>query len=160
MRSAGRGPLILALLGIVAVILGIRRYALRDSVPFRDLVTVSAVRNGIDPVLLAAVLQWESRWNPKHVNESDPSYGLGSMKLSTAQDFWSAPVTIALLMVPEFSIELAARFISWLQYDNGIPMPEGISAYNTGAGGYRRGVKPIPVDYSARIMRIMGELRR
>jgi len=154
------GGIKLAVLGGVAVLAFSREFGspkkLNADVPFRSLIVKYSVKNGLDPCLVAAVIQKESSFNPSAVNPGDPSFGLGQLKLETARQF-EPEVTRDDLFNPETNIRLMCRFLAWLK-KNGVPYPEGIHAYNVGLQGYRSGHTPNPPNYSQIVISYMGGL--
>lgn len=129
---------------------------LRESVPFRVLITEYANRNNVSPCLVAAVIKKESDFDPTAVNPSDPSYGLGQITLPTANQFREGTTKLD-LFDPEINIKIMCQFISWLS-KRGATMPGAISAYNTGLAGWQAGHTPNPPNYSAIVKGFMEDL--
>lgn len=107
-------------------------------VPYRNWILSSAENHNIEPCLLAAVLRLESDFDAGAVNPSDPSYGIGQVKLGTANEVRPG-TTILELMDPMIGIEISARYIARLRDHYMIPLPSGIDAYNVGPGNWKSG---------------------
>ncbi len=129
---------------------------LKDSVPYRGLIQRHSKEHGLNPCLVAAVIQKESSFDTTAVNPNDPSYGLGQITLPTAGQF-NIGVTKAMLFIPEINIEIMCKFLSWLRA-RGATLPENVSAYNTGLAGWRAGHTPNPSNYSEIVIGFMKAL--
>lgn len=99
----------------------------------------SSKRHGLDPYLVAAVIETESGWDA-NAESSQGAYGLMQLMPETAQDVvarglvdpetWSA----AALDDPQTNIELGCGYLAYLLgYFNG-SVDKAIAAYNAGMG--------------------------
>ncbi len=108
----------------------------------------SAKRNGVEPALIKAFIQNESRWD---VNASryephlkDSSWGLMQVLLKTAKWMMNdASLTIPQLVTPKVNIEVGTRYIKYQLKRYGGNIKDAIAAYNAGSvrkksdGSYR-----------------------
>jgi len=104
-----------------------------ETVPngFGPLVEEAASANGIDPSILAGLLEQESRWNPRAVSSSNAK-GLAQFIDSTAEEFGVNPFD------PASAIDGAARYLKYLiDYFEG-DLKKAIYAYNGGMGNIER----------------------
>ena len=124
--------------------------------PYSSEVRAAASRYGIDPDLLAAVVSWEQRssvkWDPKAVNPSDPSYGLGQVTPYIGVRFGQIPSEAQYqgLFEPQRNLNAAAAFLHYLLWDEKFSVDEAVQIYNLGESRWREG-KRVP-DYLAGVM--------
>lgn len=120
---------------------GQRRKMLRE-MPFGRIIAESAERNSVDGLLIAAVVEAESSFDPAAVSPMG-AVGLMQVMPSTA-DFLRLGELDPL--EPRSNVELGTRYLSWLlgQYDGDLEL--ALAAYNAGPGNVDRhgGMPPFP----------------
>ena len=105
----------------------------------------AAARYGVDPSLVAAIINWESGFNVGRINVNEThggfSYGLMQVQLPTARDYIPS-MTPDQLMWPETNVDLGTRhFKRMLDRYQAYPTQilDALSAYNAGPGNVRPG---------------------
>jgi soluble lytic murein transglycosylase-like protein len=120
-----------------------------DSRPFAELVETVALKHGVDPDLVHAVIKAESNYRPS-AKSPVGARGLMQVMPSTAADFG-----IRNLYDPESNIEAGVQYLKFLlaRFDQ----KRAIAAYNAGPGAVRKfgGVPPYREtrDYVKKVMR-------
>jgi soluble lytic murein transglycosylase-like protein len=113
--------------------------------------------NGRSPLDVLAVVKTESNYDANAVGDlftADKSWGLGQVRLTTANDFGSFP-SGELLLDPETNIAVMMAFMQWnwrtFEKWKGRPptRAEWFGAYNAGIGNATKGV--IPTAYVAKV---------
>lgn len=101
---------------------------------YLPLVRQAAGAWGIDPALVAAIIQVESGWNPRAINPSDPSYGIMQVSLQTARELTGQPnLSPDDLLDPAFNIGLGVQYLArQLQRYHG-QVQAAVAAYNAGS---------------------------
>lgn len=103
-----------------------------QTLPFGDLIEKAADRYSLDSLLLAAIMEAESGFNPKAVS---PQGALGLMQLmpSTADLFRATD-----LLDPTVNVDTGARYLSTLlrQFDGDVTL--ALAGYNAGPGNVTR----------------------
>jgi len=115
---------------------------------------------GIDSLIIEAVIQVESNYNPKAVNPADPSYGL--MQILHRENGWSTAEALLkqlgksipenleemkeYLFNPNNNIELGGFYIKTILNKYGF---DNIDIYNIGETSYSRGYRNI--DYKNKV---------
>ena len=162
--EAGLPEQVSALAGGIQAILGIRDGALPDALarlryplPYAALLEEHGKANGVDPLLLAALIHQESRWDPTAVSVAD-AVGLTQVIASTAawigEQLGRRDVTIAELFRPALSIEFGAYYLGLQIRDFG-DAHHALAAYNGGPSNVERWalVAPWPpADFVERIV--------
>jgi len=98
---------------------------------YGDLIQKAASANGINPAILAGLIEQESRWNPRAVSSANAK-GLAQFIDSTAAEFGVNPFD------PASAIDGAARYLKYLiDYFQG-DLKKAIYAYNGGMGNIER----------------------
>jgi hypothetical protein len=115
-----------------------QRFRRLEEVPYGDAIRRAAERYDVDPLLLAAVAEVESSFDPKAVSRRG---AVGLMQL--------LPTTAAVeddgrLTDPYLNAELGARYLRRLLTQYGGDLELALAAYNAGPGNVRRfgGVPP------------------
>lgn len=124
----------------------------------RALIVAKAVKYGIEPGYLNALVEIESDYDPYAVSE-DGARGLAQLKKDAAeQPNVGKPGDYDKLFDPEFNLERAAQYIRWQAERPGIDPQNPLimaSAYNAGAGAVDEhgGVPPYreTIDYTRRL---------
>ncbi|MEM8993213.1 MAG: lytic transglycosylase domain-containing protein [Acidobacteriota bacterium] len=114
---------------------------LRDSVladlPYSEMIRRTAERHGLDPLLVAAVVETESHFNPQAVSHRG-AVGLMQVLPSTAA------LEPEALVEPSLNLEHGARYLRYLidRYQGDLEL--ALAAYNAGPANVRRygGVPP------------------
>lgn len=106
---------------------------------YRSTIVKSAVENGVPPVLLSAVLQHESGFNP---NAQSPvgAVGIAQFMPETAQGMGFDPKD------PTQAIPAAARYLAQKYKQHGNRWDLALAAYNAGSGNVQKygGIPPFP----------------
>lgn len=110
---------------------------LRQGLPFRSLIMEKATERGLDPCLVAGIIEVESSFNPDAQNPADPSLGLMQITpialLDTQQrGNISASVTFQQLRNPEINVEVGTEFLVILRDRHNINFPDEVDAFNVG----------------------------
>lgn len=77
----------------------------------------AALRHGVEPAMLRAIVRTESNWDPNAVNDTGGdaarggAYGLGQMTLKTALGLDST-ATAARLLEPLYNLDICAKLIA------------------------------------------------
>ena len=140
--------LLYTLLGVVAVLIaaGVLAYYLRVPqrmvypLKFKDEITASSMQYGLEPCLVAAVINTESGFDPEAVSSAG---AVGLMQLLPATAEWAAGMrgmtyNEALLTEPQYNIDMGCWLLSYLlqRYDNNLRY--ALIAYNAGNGTLER----------------------
>ncbi len=110
---------------------------------------------GVDPSIIAGVLETESAWNPNAISSAGAK-GLAQIMDPTAAEFGANPYD------PASAIDFAAKYIKYLMdYFKG-DVRLAIFAYNGGMGNIERYGGPIPgnsenQDYYGKVIRSAGK---
>lgn len=103
-----------------------------QTLPFGDVIEQAAHRHSVDSLLLAAIVEAESSFNPKAVS---PQGALGLMQLmpSTGDLFRATD-----LLDPQVNVDTGARYLSTLlrQFDGDVTL--ALAGYNAGPGNVTR----------------------
>lgn len=94
-----------------------------------------AIRNGLNPALIKAIMKWESNFRPYLVTpESKGRYSYGLMQIldQTARDVWGI-YNPEILLAPRTNLYYAAKYLKSLKsrYPNSIT--DQIAGYNAGS---------------------------
>ncbi len=128
---------------LTAVILYFARQLGYQSYPlhYRDAVVQRASQYGLDPFLLAAVIQVESRWNPA---ATSPRGARGLLQVMPGTGEWAArqlgipDFSADLLYSPEYSAWVGSWYLSYLLRDFGGDEVLALAAYNGGQAHVRQ----------------------
>lgn len=126
-----------------------RRRLLRQ-LPYGDLISRVAVRHDVDGLLLAAVVEAESSFNPWAISV-DGAMGLTQILPTTAR------VPAGELLAPRANLEAGAKHLAHLLRRFGSDVELAVAAYNAGAGAVYRfdGVPPYG-ETRAYVERVLG----
>jgi soluble lytic murein transglycosylase-like protein len=120
---------------------------------YRALVTAAALRNGLQPALLAALLRSESGFDPRAVSPAG-AQGIAQLMPATARG-----LGVADPFDPAQAVPAAARLLSGHVRAFG-SVPLALAAYNAGPGAVERygGIPPYPETraYVARVLALAG----
>lgn len=116
----------------------IRREFFNSSIPYGDLIHEKAEKYQVDPLLVAAVIEQESKF---HDTARSPVGARGLMQLMPRTGRWLGARD---LYNPEQNIDAGVRYIKYLQSRFNGNIRETIAAYNAGEGNVRRydGIPP------------------
>lgn len=110
------------------------------AVPYGGLIVTTAQRYGLDPALLAAVVQVESGFNPRAVS---PAGAKGLMQL---MDATAAALGVSDVFDPGQNLDGGARYFADLlrRFEGDVSL--ALAAYNAGSGAVSRygGIPPYP----------------
>lgn len=116
----------------------IRRDFFANAIPFGDLIHDKAQKYDVDPALVAAVVETESRFHQRAVS---PVGARGLMQLMPRTGRWMGAHN---LYDPEQNVDAGVRYLSYLQQRFDGNLKKTIAAYNAGEGNVVRygGVPP------------------
>lgn len=116
----------------------IRREFFSSSMPYGDIIHEKAQKYQVDPLLVAAVIEQESKF--QHTAKSQVG-ARGLMQLMPRTGRWLGAGN---LYDPEQNVDAGVRYIKYLQSRFNGNLKETIAAYNAGEGNVRRynGVPP------------------
>ena len=124
--------------------------ALLETVPFGDLITTSAEKHEVDPILVLAVIEAESSFEQK---ARSPRGALGLMQLMPATGRWMGARN---LLDPQQNIEAGTRYLKYLELRFKGDLNRQLAAYNAGEGTVKRygGIPPYQEtqQYVARVI--------
>lgn len=134
--------LAIALMGVVASVYSYAPALLFSTIyplHYEDEITSSAAAHGVDPYLVAAVIETESGWDPE-ARSSQGARGLMQLMPETARDMVIKGIvdgdaySAENLEDPATNIEFGCAYLSYLiRYFNGAT-DRAIAAYNAGMG--------------------------
>lgn len=109
-----------------------------SEVPFGDLIYKEAVKNDIDPALVAAVVHQESQFKP---TAKSPVGALGLMQLMPRTGKWMGAKN---LLDPQQNVKAGVKYLKYLQERFGDDQTLILAAYNGGEGNVKKygGVPP------------------
>jgi soluble lytic murein transglycosylase len=124
------GGLAFSLLGSVAILFLARRRAVEE---LRPLIIDAARRHKLDPDLVTAIVEAESRGNPTAVSRAQ-AYGLMQVRVPTARDMAGRDVTVEELFDPVVNLDLGCRYLRRMldRYRDDLRL--ALMAYNAGPG--------------------------
>jgi hypothetical protein len=116
----------------------IRQDFFANAVPFGDLIHEKAMKYDVDPALVAAVVETESRFRAKAHSQVGAR---GLMQLMPRTGRWLGARN---LYDPEQNVEAGAKYLNYLQKRFDGNLTKAIAAYNGGEGNVKRynGVPP------------------
>jgi len=116
----------------------IRRQFFASAVPYGSTIHAAAQKYGVDPALVAAVMETESRF---HANARSPVGARGLMQLMPRTGRWLGARN---LNDPDQNIDAGVKYLKYLQNRFDGNLNKAIAAYNAGEGNVRRydGVPP------------------
>lgn len=116
----------------------IREQFFKTSIPYGQLIHEKATKYDVDPALVAAIMEQESRF--KHRARS-PVGAMGLMQLMPRTGRWMGARN---LYDPEQNVEAGAKYLKYLEKRFEGNLKHQIAAYNAGEGNVRRykGVPP------------------
>ncbi|HXG59377.1 MAG TPA: lytic transglycosylase domain-containing protein [Thermoanaerobaculia bacterium] len=129
----------------------IRREFFAKTLPYGDLIHEKAEKYDVDPVLVAAVIEAESRFRQR---AKSPVGAKGLMQLMPRTGRWMGARD---LYDPEQNVDAGVKYIKYLQQRFGGNLRKTIAAYNAGEGNVRRygGIPPFgeTQTYVRRVLR-------
>ncbi|MEM8960262.1 MAG: lytic transglycosylase domain-containing protein [Acidobacteriota bacterium] len=126
------------------------------SVPYGELIHAAAVKHGVNPTLVAAVVEAESDFRPA-VRSHKGAQGLMQLMPATAARFG---VHGSAVFEPAVNLDAGTRYLRWLldRFDGALEL--ALAGYNAGEGSVDRydGVPPYreTIRYIRRIRGILG----
>ncbi len=116
----------------------IRREFFANAVPFGDIIHAKSQKYDVDPALVAAVVETESRF---HTRARSQVGAQGLMQLMPRTGRWLGASN---LYDPEQNVDAGVKYIKYLQGRFNGNLKQTIAAYNAGEGNVRRygGVPP------------------
>jgi len=122
--------------------------------PYEESIAATAMRHGLDPALVRAVIEAESGYDPQAVSAKG---ALGLMQI--------LPETAALMGLPEpadpaSNLEAGCRYLAALQDIFGGDVELALAAYNAGPGAVRRWGTVPPYRETRGFVRRVGETYR
>ena len=118
--------------------MAIRRDFLQNALPFGDLIHDKAQKYDVDPALVAAVVETESRF---HRNARSPVGAQGLMQIMPRTGRWLGATN---LYDAEQNVDAGVKYLKYLQGRFDGDLKNTIAAYNAGEGNVQRygGVPP------------------
>lgn len=135
-----------------------RRFGLKNDTPFFQTIMTESTARGLDPCLVAGIIQVESSFNPDAANPSDPSLGLMQITPIALKDTQqrgniSPTVTFESLRNPVTNIEVGTEFLRILRDLHNIQFPDEVDAFNAGPD-----LNPRVPDYVRKVKAAMRQL--
>ena len=136
----------------------VRQQYFESHIPFGRLIHNEAIRNGLDPELVAAVVRAESAFQPERVSIRD-AIGLMQLIPSTGELMGAGELTD-----PVENVRAGSKYLKYLlaQFDGDVIL--ALAAYNSGEGTVRRydGVPPYreTQDYVRKVSRFRGRYQQ
>jgi soluble lytic murein transglycosylase-like protein len=118
--------------------IAIRRQFFANAVPFGDIIHRKAQKYDVDPALVAAVVETESRFRTRARSQVGAQ---GLMQLMPRTGRWLGASN---LYDPEQNVDAGVKYIKYLQHRFNGNLKQTIAAYNAGEGNVKRygGVPP------------------
>jgi len=136
----------------------IHREFFNASMPYGDIIHAKAAKYDVDPLLIAAVIEQESKF--RHTARSQVG-ARGLMQLMPKTGRWMGAQD---LYDPEQNVDAGVRYIKYLQSRFDGNLNKTIAAYNAGEGNVRRynGVPPFreTQQYVKRVLRNLDKRNR
>ncbi len=109
-----------------------RRHERLEEIPYGAQIRQAAERHGVDGLLLAAIVEVESHFNPQVVSHR------GAVGLMQVMPRTAGPDSQTRLLEPEFNLDAGARYLRRLlkRYEGDLAL--ALAAYNAGPGNVRR----------------------
>lgn len=127
-----------------------------DARPFADLIETVALKHGIDPALVHAVVQAESNYRPAARSQVG-ARGLMQLMPATARDF--GVTSAKTLFDPQANLEAGVQYLKFLlaRFD----LTNAIAAYNAGPAAVRKydGIPPFPETQNY-VRRVLSNFRQ
>lgn len=120
--------------GVVLLLYLIREKTLEE---LRRLAAETAMRHGLDPAVVDAVVRAESRYDPEAVSRAR-AYGLMQLQVPTATEVARRPVSADDLFDPVLNLDLGCRYLKRLLTAYGGDLRLALMAYNAGPGRVER----------------------
>jgi len=116
----------------------IRAEFFAESMPYGELIHQKAVKYNVDPALVAAVIEQESRFRPQ---AKSPVGARGLMQLMPRTGRWMGAQN---LYDPEQNVDAGVKYIKYLHQRFNGDLRKTIAAYNAGEGNVQRyqGIPP------------------
>jgi hypothetical protein len=133
----------------------LRRQFFTEEIPYGQLIHEKAEKYAVDPALVAAVIEQESRF---HKTARSQVGAQGLMQLMPRTGRWMGAQN---LYDPEQNIDAGVRYIKYLQGRFGGNLKKTIAAYNAGEGNVKRygGVPPFG-ETQTYVKRVMSNYAR
>ena len=114
-----------------------------DSRPFAALIETVALKHGVDPALVHAVIETESNYRPTATSRVG-ARGLMQVMPATARELGVA--SARMLFDPEKNVEAGVKYLKVLLERFDGDLPTALAAYNAGPGAVSKydGVPPYP----------------
>jgi transglycosylase-like protein with SLT domain len=111
--------------------------------PFAELIETVALKHGIDPALVHAVVEAESNYQPTAKSQVG-ARGLMQVMPSTARDLGVR--SARMLFDPQENLEAGVKYLKWLLERFDGDLTSAIAAYNAGPGAVQKydGIPPFP----------------
>ncbi len=108
------------------------RYQFLDALPFGDVIRQAAERHGVDALLVVAIVEAESSFDPCAISRS------GAVGLMQVMPATAGSIAIDRLTEPELNISLGTRYLRHLLdlYEGDLEL--ALAAYNAGPANVRR----------------------
>jgi hypothetical protein len=125
------------------------------AMPYGDLIHEKAAKYDVDPALVAAVIEQESRFRHK---ARSPVGAQGLMQLMPRTGRWMGAND---LYDPEQNVDAGVKYIKYLQKQFGGNLKQTVAAYNAGEGNVKRygGVPPFR-ETQTYVRKVLGNYAR
>jgi soluble lytic murein transglycosylase-like protein len=144
-------PLVVTTIETAAVVHPARKPL--EARPFAELIETVALKHGIDPALVHAVVQAESNYRPSAKSQVG-ARGLMQVMPATARDL--GVNSAKLLFDPQENLEAGVKYLKFLLGRFNGDLTNAIAAYNAGPGAVQKydGVPPYPetVNYVRKVL--------
>jgi hypothetical protein len=129
----------------------LRRQFFSNAMPYGDIIHEKAIKYDVDPALVAAVIEQESRFRHRATSQVGAR---GLMQLMPRTGRWMGARN---LYDPEQNVDAGVKYIKYLQQRFGGNVQKTIAAYNAGEGNVKRygGIPPFreTQTYVRRVLR-------
>jgi soluble lytic murein transglycosylase-like protein len=134
----------------------VRKEFFSAKIPFGDLIHEKATKYDVDPALVAAVMEQESRFKTR---ARSPKGAAGLMQLMPRTGAWMGAKN---LYDPEQNVDAGVKYLKYLEKRFDGDLTKTVAAYNAGEGNVRRYGGKVPPFQETRtyVKKVMGNYER